>query len=121
MSPTARTLKLLKDRGHAAGVVERYNSFTKQRHDLLGCIDIVAAAGLGGVQGWQATSDSNLASRVAKAIAEPRLKSWLAAGGRFYAIGWGKKGARGERKVWKHRIVELRLVEGEVREHVCDN
>lgn len=116
MSPTARTLQMLKARGLCAGVVEKFNTYTKQYTDLFGCIDIVAAAGLGGIQGWQATSGDNLSSRIKKATAEPRLKSWLASGATFFAIGWRKVGAVGDRKLWKPRIVELRLKDGEIIE-----
>lgn len=113
-SPTARTLKMLRDRGQLAQVVERFNMYTKQYTDLFGVIDIVVAAGMGGIQGWQATSGDNLASRLTKAIAEPRLAVWLASGASFYAVGWRQIGAHGDRKLWKPRIVELRLRDGEV-------
>jgi len=107
MTPTQRTLKELRDNGWTAEVVERWNSFARIRQDLFGVIDIVAVKAGCGVMGVQATSAGNVGARVEKARAEARLKAWLAAGARFSVCGWGKRGARGERKTWQPRWVEL--------------
>lgn len=107
-SPTSRTLQLLKQRGHTAGVVERWIPQARKRIDLMGCIDIVALVGHR-IVGIQATSGSNVAARLTKAREEPRLKEWLKCGGRFIVIGWAKQGPRGKRKTWKHRCVGLEL------------
>ena len=71
MTPTARTLKAANELGFIAGIVERFNSFTKRRHDLFGCIDIVVITPEG-ILGIQATSGTNHASRVTKIAEEPR-------------------------------------------------
>ena len=121
-SPTSRTLNMLRERGLTAQVVEKWLPLPNakpgmppgRRIDLFGVIDIVVAAGLGGIQGWQACAAASFAARIDKAVAEPRLKVWLASGGRFYVIGWALRGARGEVKRYKPNIVELRLREGEV-------
>ncbi len=45
--------------------------------------------------------------RRVKALAEPRLRQWLDAGGRFEIWSWGKRGGRGERKLWTLRSEAL--------------
>jgi len=99
MTPTARTLKHLRDQGYVAQVVEKWNAFSRTRLDLFGVIDVVAC-GNGEIIGVQATSGSNVGARVKKALAEPRLKTWLESGGRFAVQGWAKQGPRGKRKTW---------------------
>ena len=42
MTPTARSLKKLRDEGWTPDVVESYNYFTKKRKDFFGIADIVA-------------------------------------------------------------------------------
>jgi hypothetical protein len=42
-------------------------------------------------------------------MAEPRLAIWLSTGQRFVVWGWGKKGGRGERKLWCCRRVPVTL------------
>jgi hypothetical protein len=108
VTPTARSLKHLREQGLTADVVERFNSFTRKRHDLFGIIDLIAV-GDDGIIGIQATSRSNVSARIAKAKAEERLKVWLKAGGKFSVFGWGKTGAKGKRKTYTLRQVDLTL------------
>jgi len=100
MTPTGRSLALLREMNYEAEVVERWNRFSKTRHDLFGCIDIVACHPDFGILGVQATTTSNAAAREKKALEEPRLLTWLQAGGRFSVHGWAKRGAKGQRKLW---------------------
>lgn len=89
MSPTQRSLKLLRDQGHTAQVVEKWNAFAKRRIDLFGVIDIVAIhPDAIGCKGIQTTSGSNMSARIAKAMAEPTLKTWLKTGNSFVIHGW---------------------------------
>lgn len=106
-SPTQRSLKLLRETGWIPEVVERWNAYTKTRKDLFGCIDIVALRH-GELAGIQTTSASG-SSRIAKIKAEPRMISWLEAGGTLYVHGWAKRGARGKRKTWTCRVVPITL------------
>lgn len=85
--------------------MEHYNYFTKRRHDLLGVIDIIALDG--GIVGIQTTSGANHAARRAKALAEPRLRQWIAAGGRFALWSWSKRGPAGKRKRWELRVEQI--------------
>lgn len=108
MSPTQRALAHCKANGWTAQVVEKWNSFAHVRVDLFGVIDLVVLDGQGGGPlGVQVTSGSNVAARIAKAQAEPRLQRWLASPARFQVWGYAKQGARGKRKVWTLRVVTL--------------
>lgn len=90
-SPTARTLKWLRDNEYSCQVVERYNQFAYKRIDLFGCIDIVAIKkGESGVLGVQSTSGSHMADHFKKSIAIPELKLWLETGNRFIIQTWRK-------------------------------
>lgn len=101
MSPTARTLKLLRDEGYLCQVVEHWNAFARRRVDLFGVIDVVAMrAGEVGLLGVQCTSAANAASRLTKARETPALGVWLSCANRFEVHSWGKRGGRGERKLW---------------------
>jgi len=102
MSPTSRTLELLRKEGKVADVAERWNSFTRQRRDLFGFLDVIA---LGENETWgiQCTSTGNISARVKKICGECRENAlaWLNAGNKIEVIGWSKKGARGKRKTWQ--------------------
>jgi|ERR1051326_3020253 hypothetical protein len=98
-SPTQRSLKLARDSGWTAQIVEKYNSYAKKRIDLFDCIDIVILTGFS-ILGVQTTSSSNVPARSTKALESPKLKLWLKSGGRFEIWGWGKSGPRGKRKLW---------------------
>jgi hypothetical protein len=102
MTPTSRTLKLLRSEDKVAGISEHWNCFTNQRKDLFGFIDIVA---LGDKQTWgiQCTSTGNISARIKKITTECRelALAWLKAGNLIEVIGWSKKGAKGKRKLWQ--------------------
>jgi hypothetical protein len=107
-SPTQRTLALLRKEGYTAQVVERWIPQSRKRLDLFGVIDIVACS-QDGILGIQATSGTNVPARVKKAMSEPRLESWLLAGGKFEVWGWRKTGKKSKRKLWNVRKVEITL------------
>ena len=90
MTPTQRALKVCKDQGWTAGIVEKWNPHAKIRQDLFGCIDLIVADEGEGILGVQVTSGSNVSARVEKAKAEVRLLAWLASGGRFEVWGFRK-------------------------------
>lgn len=92
-------------------VVERWNPYARIRQDLFGCIDIVALEPHTAIIGVQTTSGSNLAARRTKALAEPRLRLWLEAGGAFTLHGWSKQGQRGKRKLWTLREEQITLAD----------
>lgn len=108
MSPTARTLKLLRKNGFTAEVVERFNHYTKRRIDFLGFVDIIAINGEQTVA-IQATSAGNQSSRIKKILAEPLAKEWLNGGRRLYVHGWGRyKLKRGGKAIrWRCNEIEI--------------
>jgi len=110
MRPTARTLARLRLYGYEADVVERWLPAGRVRRDLFGVIDIVGA-GPAGLVGVQCTTASNMAARVSKALAEPRLRAWLLAGARFEVWGWSLRGQRGERKTWQVTVRPVTLAD----------
>jgi len=63
MTLTLRTTKLLRDQGYTVATVEYYNYFTKRKHDLFGCIDLLAI-GNGETLAIQVTSKSNMSARI---------------------------------------------------------
>lgn len=110
ITPTQRTLAILTKDGWEVGIVERWIQRAFVRQDLFGIIDMIAIRP-GQIVGVQATSDNggNVSAHIIKAKAEPRLKTWLEAGGEFWVVGWGKKGPRGKRKVWTMRTIKITL------------
>jgi hypothetical protein len=89
MTPTARSLKLLRNTGHIADVVERWIAQAQRRRDLFGFADLVAVhRAVRGVMLIQATTRANLGARVKKAKALATLAVWLRNGGTFQVWGW---------------------------------
>ncbi len=117
MSPTERTLAECRRRDWLAAVVEKWlpargGMSHGRRQDLFGCIDVVAIApGELGVLGVQATSRSNVSSRLRKAQDETQdvLCAWLRAGNAFEVWGWGKRAKPVGRRYWRCRRVALVL------------
>lgn len=112
MTPTSRTLKLLRDEGKIAEVVEHWNSFTKQRKDLLGFLDILALDVPNRTTwGVQCTSTGNIKARINKICNECKEKAlaWLNVGNRIEVIGWAKRGPKGKRKTWQATRKEIKL------------
>jgi hypothetical protein len=95
MSPTARSLTWLRDRGFIADVTERWVPHINRRRDLFGFADLLAAHPRDGlIMLVQVTSVAHVAHRLAKAKARPELAAWLRAGGTFEVHGWTKKDGR---------------------------
>jgi hypothetical protein len=101
MSPTARSLKLMRDRGLLADVVERWIPGANIRKDLYGFIDILGI-GEGRIVGVQATSSGNMASRISKIADHPNLSAVRCAGIEIWVHGW-RKNAKGR---WVVREVD---------------
>ncbi len=88
-SPTQRTLAEMRKRGYFCQVVEKFNSFTKTRNDLFGFIDVLCL-GENEIVGVQATSYSNLSSRVSKIADHENVAHVRKSGIRILAHGWKK-------------------------------
>ena len=90
MTPSQRTIAHLRKLGYQTANVETYNSFTKRKHDLFGCIDILAI-GNGETLAVQVTSKSNMSSRIKKIEASEALTEMLRSGWRVIVHGWFRK------------------------------
>jgi hypothetical protein len=139
MTPTQRSLALLRKQGWTCGIVERFNPHVGPhgiRQDFCGGIDVIAfkaasitypstrvvvvdgrewpspvAAIEGGILGVQCCAASGLAAHRTKLLAEPRMREWVAAGGWLVIHAWRKTNdrQRGKRKTWKLLEEELTL------------
>lgn len=101
-SPASRSLKVMRERGYRAQVVERRVPYTNTTLDLFGIIDIVCV-GKGETIGIQATSGSNVASRIAKIEDSDALADLREAGWKVVVHGW-RKNAKGR---WQLREVDI--------------
>jgi len=94
MTLTLRTTKHLRQQGYMVATVETYNYFTKRKHDLFGCIDLLAI-GNGETLAIQVTSKSNMSSRIHKIEDSEALPEMLRSGWRVLVHGWWKNKAIG--------------------------
>ena len=93
MTPTQRSLAEMRKRGYLCEVVEDWNGFTRRRHDLWGCIDILCLRGSETVA-VQTTSRANMSARVKK-IAEAEATPYMReAGWTILVHGW-RRGSNG--------------------------
>lgn len=95
----SKTLQYMRSLGYMIETVEKYNSFTKQRKDLFGIIDMVAISDQKTV-GVQSTSQLSHSAHVNKLYwwtsndgRAPNLntKAWLSAGRELWLVCWAKK------------------------------
>lgn len=106
-SPTQRTLKLLRDQGFHAAVVEKWNPHAHVRQDLFGWIDIVGVHPMHkGVLGVQTTTGDHVGERIEKARGNPALIAWCLAGGTLAVHGWRKLKGR-----WEVRQIPVTTVD----------
>lgn len=101
VTPTQRTLKEMRERGYLCEVVEKRIPFKPITKDLFGFIDILCVKA-GEIVGVQATSRSNIASRVKKIAEHENVGKVRDAGIRILVMGWGKM-ANGR---WEFREVD---------------
>ena len=116
MSPSARTLKVLRDQGFMVGVVERFNRFGGKfgiRQDLFNLFDLAAAKEGEGIIGVQCGVGSGHQAHKRKICEEHRdnAEKWLKAGGRILIYSWRKlKTKRGSKKYhWVPIVEEITL------------
>lgn len=107
-SPTQSSLAALRAEGYTCWVVEYFNSFTRRRVDLFGCIDILAIRD-GETLAVQTTSDSCVSARKKKMTDNEYMPAMRAAGWTIHIHGWRKKPkVKGSKAmIWKQRIVDM--------------
>lgn len=107
-SPTSRSLKMLREQGWSAGVVERYIAAIKRKQDLFGFADIVAMKPGEVPLLVQATTGANLAARRTKIAENEEAAKALHSGFRIVLHGWTRrKVKRGGKAVrWECREEE---------------
>lgn len=110
-----RTKAELKRRGWPLmAVVERWNPHCKIRQDLFGFIDLLAV-NKNEILAVQVTTSAHVADHLAKIRQNQAHLIWLASPTRRLVIhGWGKYGAKGKRKLWECREVEITLTTAQV-------
>ena len=116
MSPTQRSLAMLRAEGYTVAVVERWNPYAMIRQDLFGFADLVAVhPKRRGTLYVQTTTGSNMVARQHKLTACAAVAVCLSAGNRVVLHGWrkvatGRKkdGGRSKAKRWECRVVELK-------------
>lgn len=98
MTPTARTLDLLRASGYLAETVEKWIPRANVRRDLFHVGDVLAvhAHRRPAFLLVQATTRACVQTRLAKARGRPELAVWLRAGGAFEVWGWFRRGKRWE-------------------------
>jgi len=88
-SPTARSLKYLRELGYLAEVTEHWNAYAKLRKDLWGFCDVLALRD-GEILAVQCTSRANVAHRAAKIADHPNVGQVRRAGVRIHVHGWAR-------------------------------
>ena len=99
-----RVLKALGDLGYSAEVVERWDAFSRRKHDLFGIVDILAV-GNGHTLAVQVTSRGNMAARRRKALESPHIDDIV--GAQWMYEVWGYDQPRGPRTAYRCKIQRL--------------
>lgn len=99
MTPTQRSLKLMRDRGYLCEVVEKWNAHAKIRQDLFGFIDVLCVRG-SEVVGVQTTSGSGDLARIRKIMEHENFRK-VAGAMSIVVHGWRKLKGKGKRPVWQ--------------------
>ncbi len=109
MTPTQRSLALLRSAGYMCAIVEHWNSFAHIRVDLFGFGDILAVnPDTQETVIVQTTSGTNFSARKVKIMENRNAPIWLRAGNKIVIHGWRKLKPRGQRRPhWECRIEEI--------------
>lgn len=98
MSPTQRSLKLLRERGYMVAIVEHWNPHARIRQDLFGVLDLVAIK-QGETLGVQTTTLSGTGARLSKMAESDAVPKLREANWRLEVHGWRKLKSGWEAKV----------------------
>jgi len=101
MSPTARSLQMLREQGYLVDIVERRLPGCAVTKDLFGIADLLCLRGEE-IVAVQCTSRSHVSARQRKIAEAPTLPAVRKAGIRVLIHGWGKMaGGR-----WDCRVID---------------
>lgn len=119
MSPTQRTLEYCKEVGRKSGIVERFikSKGFGHRSDLFNIIDIICLDKEKGIVGVQSTGTAHT-QHIRKIVEEEsqNTKDWLEYAS-LELISWRKikKNRGGKLMIYKPRIVDFYLQDGEIK------
>ena len=105
-SPMQQSLKMLREAGWHAEIVEYFHAFGKVKIDFCNFADIIFFRDGDGIHACQVFGRKEFAPHKKKILAEPRALIWLKAGGRILLHGWDQR-QEGKRKVWRCKAIEL--------------
>lgn len=108
MTPTQRSLKMLREDGWSCWIVEKWNPHARVRVDLFGVADILCVRGADTLA-VQTTSGSNVSARVKKLDENEYLSKLRGAGWIIHIHGWRKVKVKrgGKATVWACRILDI--------------
>jgi hypothetical protein len=104
MSPTARSMAMLKRDGWTVGIVERWIAQVGRRSDLFGFADLLAIRANDKPLLLQVTTAGHVSDRLAKCRREPNVRTWLRTGSALAIHGWHKVAGK-----WTCRVVPIVL------------
>ena len=107
MTPTERTLKLLRERNWHYAKCEFWNPWSHIRQDLFGLFDYIALDDRQGVVGVQISSYGDIKKHITKMTANPILQEWTNRGNRALVIGWRQPILEGKKQKWEPKEVYL--------------
>jgi hypothetical protein len=90
VSPTQRSLKIMRERGYHCEIVEKWNSFVKIRQDLFGFIDVLCL-GQNEIIGVQTTTSAHMAERIHKIKDHANYQAVVDSGIKILVHGWVKR------------------------------
>jgi hypothetical protein len=110
MSPTQRSLDLLRKEGYLAAVVEKFNQFAGVRQDLFGFADIIAVnAQTRTTLAVQTTAAAGLSDRRRKVLDSGEAMICMAAGWKLEVHGWAKRKIKRGGKAFRYEVIREKL------------
>lgn len=91
MTPTQRSIALLKKTGYKVAITEHWNAHAHCRQDLFGFIDLIAICPTEKPLAVQTTTKGNMQARVDKILASPHVVQVLQGGFTIQVHGWDGK------------------------------
>lgn len=103
-----QSLKLLREDGWTAEIVEYWHAFGKVKIDFCNFSDILFFKPGAGIHACQVTNRREIAPHIKKILAEPRALIFVKAGGRILLHGWDRHSADGKKPKWRCKGIEIK-------------